>query len=282
MSGLGKIFVVLNLVFSLVIVGAAAAYLSHADNWKSKHDELNGKFSALGQERDQAVSDRDTQKRLLSEEIAAKQNEIEDLKIKVDDTSTQLKDERIDNQQLRDDVTRINSTLQNFQTNMNELQSRNNELVDMNTQLRSDALDAQQAQKEAEDELMRVQDELQQAMGRIQELETQLTALQREKEDLSNTLNVAQAQGFNATDATGMPDIDAFVEDVNNEEGFVILNVGANDQVEKGYTFQVYRGDRYLGEVVVDDIFEQSCAALIRFQVDGAQIQKNDKASTLL
>jgi chromosome segregation ATPase len=282
MSGLGKIFVVLNLVFSLVIVGAAAAYLSHADNWKTKHDELNAKFSSLEKERDQAVSDRDTQKRLLTEEIAGKQNEIEDLKIKVDDATTQLKDERIGNQQLRDDVTRINSTLQNFQTNMNEVQSRNNELVDMNAQLRNQALDAQQKQKEAEDELTRVQGELDQANARIQAMEAQLTQIQGEKENLSNLLNVAKSQGFSTSENVAMPEIDAYVSDVNNEEGFVILNVGSEDKVERGFTFQVYRGDRYLGEVVVDDLFPKSCAALIRSTVNGAQIQKNDRASTLL
>ena len=44
MSAIGKIFVVLNLVFSLVIVGAAASYLSKADDWRGQYNELNATY----------------------------------------------------------------------------------------------------------------------------------------------------------------------------------------------------------------------------------------------
>ena len=44
MSAIGKVFIVLNLVFSLVIVGAAASYLSKADDWKANYEAKDKEF----------------------------------------------------------------------------------------------------------------------------------------------------------------------------------------------------------------------------------------------
>jgi peptidoglycan hydrolase CwlO-like protein len=282
MSGIGKIFVVLNLVFSLVIVGAAAAYLSKADEWKTKHDELQGEYDNAKMKWNKDLSDLTDQRNKLQTENAEKQNRIEDLGLEVDNLNDSVKSEKVDNQQLRDDVTKINSSLKNLETHINDLTSRNNELVDQNAQLRNDALDAQGLQNQAEENLVRVQGELQQAMEQIDELEARVTALDEEKVHLSNVLAVAQKQGFDIASIVAMPEISAYVEEVNNELGFVILSVGSDDKVVKGYTFSVSRGNAYLGEVKVDQVYPDRCSATIEFLVQGAQIKVNDKATTLL
>jgi len=282
MSGLGKIFVVLNLVFSLVIVGAAAAYLSNADDWKTKFEELQGNYTKATEAKDQAESELQAGKRSFAEELTAKRTEIEDLKLRADEATNQLKSQRVDNQQLRDDVTKINTTLQQFQSTINEITSRNNELVDQNTQLRSETLDAQDQKREAEDNLQRAEDELQRSQDQIKELEMKVQDLEQEKEKLSSILDVAKSSGFDLSSVVAMPEISAFVENVNNEEGFVILSAGADKKVERGYTFQIYREDQYVGEVLVDDVYPDRCAARIKSRVNGAQIMVNDKATTLL
>lgn len=282
MSGLGKIFVVINLVFSLVIVGAAAAYLSKADEWKTKYDELKKSYDAMEEDLTQKQSDWETASRQQEKDMTEKMNQISDLEMSNAELQDQIKSERVNNQQLRDDVSRINTVLQNFQTNINELNTRNNELVDQNSSMRNEKLDAEEKEKQARDNLIRVEGELQRAQDQIESLEMRITDLDREKEQVTNVLEHAKQQGFDIASIMAVPAINAFIEEVNNEIGFVILSVGGDDQVQKGYPFHVYRGDRYLGEVRVDEVFPDHASALILKQVDGAQFRINDKATTLL
>jgi peptidoglycan hydrolase CwlO-like protein len=282
MSGIGKIFVVLNLVFSLVIVGAAAAYLSKADELKQQLDDLQTRFDNEQENWKNERSDLTRQRNELQADNAKKQNTIQDSELEISNLNDQLKSEKVDNQQLRDDVTKINSSLKNLETHINDLTSRNNELVDQNAEKRNEALDAKDKQIKAEENLQRVQGELQRAMEQIESLEARVTALDEEKVHLSNILSVAQSQGFDISSAVATPEISAFVEEVNNDLGFVILSVGSDDKVQKGYNFSVYRGNAYLGEVKVDQVYPDRCSATIEVLVEGAQIKVNDKATTLL
>lgn len=282
MSGIGKIFVVLNLVFSLVIVGAAAAYLSKADDWKKKHDDLNRQYVQEKDALEQSLSDSEAKRKNLGEEVDTKQNKIEDLQLSLSQKNDDLSSEKVDNQQLRDDVTKINTTLETLKGTINDLTTRNNELTDNNTQLRTDALDAKENERKAVENLVRVQGELATSNEQIQSLEMRVTELDKDVENVSNQLEVAKQQGFDITSIAAMPEIPAYIEEVNNELGFVILSVGSDDKVKKGYTFHVYRGDNYLGEVQVTDVYPDRSAARIKFRVEGAQFQVNDKASTIL
>ena len=44
-------------------------------------------------------------------------------------------------------------------------------------------------------------------------------------------------------------------------QGGAILNVGWRQDVERGYAFIVYRGERYVGTVIVDALFPDLCGA---------------------
>ncbi len=282
MSGIGKIFVVLNLVFSLVIVGAAAAYLSKADEWKTRHDDLKVKSTTDQRLWEQTESELTTSRENYKSDSETKQNKIEDLELTFQEKSEELKGEKLDNQQLRDDVTKINTSLENLRTTINDLTARNNGLVDQNAQLRTDAMDSKENERKAEENLIRVQGDLAMALDQIGSLEIRVTDLDKNKEHISNLLEAAKAQGFDIASLKAMPEIPAFIQEVNNEQGFVILSVGSDDKVKKGYVFQVYRGNSYLGEVVVDDLYPDHAAARIKFRVDGAQFRINDKANTHL
>jgi len=282
MSGIGKVFVVLNLVFSLVIVGAAAVYLSHAKNWKDQHDSVNTVFTAEKKAWDTARSELTTQVDNWEKDANSKQNDVERLELQVSDLDGQLKSEKNDNQQLRDDLTKFQNTLNDFQTNMNNLNSRNNELVDQNSTLRTEALDAKEAERKAKENLIRVQGELASSQEQINSLEQRVTAIDKEKETLTNQLEVAKKQGFDINALIAPPEISAYVQEVDTELGFVVLSVGSDDKVKKGFVFHVYRGKSYLGEVQVDDVYPDSCAAHVKFIVKNEQFQVNDKATTIL
>lgn len=282
MSGIGKVFVVLNLVFSLVIVGAAAAYLSKADEWKTQYDVLNDTYSKEKTQWEERESEITTLWHQEQQNSTRKQNQIDDLELRNTELQDQIKSEQVNSQQLRDDVTRISSSLDSLRTTINDLRGQNETLVTQNAEYRNAKLDAEQKQNQAEENLIRVQGELNMTREQVEELEMRVTKLDQDKEHLANILEVAKQQGFDISSVVAMPEISAFVQEVNNELGYVILSVGSDDKVKKGYTFQVFRGNTYLGEVQVDDVAADYCTARITFKADGAQFQINDKATTIL
>ena len=78
------------------------------------------------------------------------------------------------------------------------------------------------------------------------------------------------------------PPIDARVEGVIMKEGIVILSVGAEDNVKKGYTFYVYRDNSYIGQLEVDEVYPSKCSARINREMTPRTIRSGDGAKTRL
>ena len=95
-------------------------------------------------------------------------------------------------------------------------------------------------------------------------------------------VEVAKAAGFDSTTLIAMPRIEANVAEVDEQYGFVVLDKGANDAVERGFTFDVHRDGQYLGRVKVDEIYANYATARIEIRAPGARMQRMDKASTHL
>jgi len=282
MSAIGKIFVILNLVFSLVIVGMAASYLSKADNWKTKYETLDKTFTTEKKDLEDQVAEKNSRIDTLVREADDKQSNIDTLEVTNNNLNERLQSEEVSNQQLRDSVDQIRSTLADFRQNMNDLSNRNNELADQNTQLRNDALDAQNAERQARADLQRRVNSLERAQERVTALEGSLAQLEQEKGRLESLIEIAQSAGFDISNLMAMKKVDAQVVEVDNSLGFVVLSVGKDDEVSKGWTFQIFRDDQYLGEVEIDEVYDKYSAARIKFQVDGTQIMVADNATTVL
>jgi hypothetical protein len=81
-----------------------------------------------------------------------------------------------------------------------------------------------------------------------------------------------------------VPAIAAKVAAVKNEvnPALVLLSVGSDDKVEKGFHFSVYRGSEFIGKVVVEKVLRDSCGCRVLFTKTGASIAPGDAAATRL
>jgi hypothetical protein len=120
------------------------------------------------------------------------------------------------------------------------------------------------------------------AERRAIELDDRLAAATAEASDAAKLLEVAVASGFDPTTVVAMPRIEANIADVDEQYGFVVLDKGSNDQVQKGFTFEVHRGGDYLGRVRVDQVYANYATATIQILADDARMQRFDRASTYL
>ena len=109
-----------------------------------------------------------------------------------------------------------------------------------------------------------------------------LAAVRDELATAKKLVEVAKAAGFDSTTLIAMPRIEANVAEVDEQYGFVVLDKGANDAVERGFTFDVHRDGQYLGRVKVDEIYANYATARIEIRAPGARMQRMDKASTHL
>ena len=78
------------------------------------------------------------------------------------------------------------------------------------------------------------------------------------------------------------PPIDAKVVDVDTKEKLVVLSVGRDQKVEKGFRFTVYRGGSFVGKVEVFAVYPDLSGARILFTKEGASVEQGDNASTSL
>ena len=175
------------------------------------------------------------------------------------------------------------TTLTALQTSFSSMQQQNENLTDTNTQLRQDAQDANETARVANLARRGAADELSQIQRDMDDLESQLASATDDARQNEALLEVAKAGGFDVTSVVAMPRIEANVADVDFEYGFVIIDKGSRDQVQRGFTFDIHRaGDGYVGRVKVDEVYNDYATATIDIKVPGKTMARYDRASTYL
>jgi chromosome segregation ATPase len=194
----------------------------------------------------------------------------------------QLTDQTKRNDALSSDVGKINA-------NMDVMKTALKAKEDLAAKLQTQADDADKSkneavgkQNQAEEELARVQVQLTEANEAIAKLQAEKKTLTEENEKKANALAVARSKGFNVESILAMETVNARVQSVDPQMNFVILSVGEKDKVARGYTFDIHRGNQYIGRVRVDNVGADWASATIEFTAPGRSIQVQDSASTRL
>jgi hypothetical protein len=282
MSSIGKIFVVLNLVLSLLVVGAAGALLRQTDLTRADVETKQKEIVAVKAQLDEANAGFSARERELTESKQRLQEEKDDIDVAKQNLERANQKLDLDNQQLRDDVTKINGRLEALESSYTTTLQRSQELADKNEELRTEAMNAKEAQRQTELEKRELTDQIAKTKAEADQAREQLAAAEESGKSQTALLDVAMASGFDPTAVMAMPRIEATVAEVDPNYGFVILDKGSRDDVKRGFTFEVYRGGTYLGRVKVDETFDNYSTARIELKAPDASMQRFDKASTYL
>ncbi len=280
MSSIGKIFVVVNLVLSLVLLGSLSALLNASKSTAEDVAALETEVSAKQAELEQAQSEFATQSRMLDQEKNQLAGEKADLEVERDNARREAESEANDNQQLRDDLSKLTSSYELLQGDLSAAQSRNDDLASRNDDLRDAAQQAQEGARQAELARRDLEERIAGYESTIEGLNGELTVAMDRARQAERLVEVAKASGFDSTSIMAPPAIDALVAQVDQEYGFVILDKGGNDNVEKGYVFDVFRGADYLGQVRVDTVNDNYSTA--RILLSNGTMRAHDRATTRL
>lgn len=282
MKPIGIVFLILNLILAASFLG----YISHAHetnrNWRLDYEKLEQDSAAeaqaltveLGEARAR-IADR--------EEEADRFMEQRDTAVaQLEAARADLTASRSENDELRGEIAGINSTLDNFRTDIETANNLRVEAVasrDEALRAQADAEEAMQAavlaQRDAEDE----RDAANTARADLQIQYDDLTASRDALQVDFDTL--VAITGTAIDDIKSLPLVPATVVDLSHDidPGLVVLNVGKNRGVKRGWTFQIYDGGTYKGEVRVDNVDETMCSAIITLDNGIAQ---GDSANTRL
>jgi hypothetical protein len=285
MSPIAKLFTVINVVLAGVFLGWAANSLSKADSWKKLHDDLKTKSTAmeaaLGAEKSTLLAE----KQQLEAARVALVAERDDRASEVERLKGQVSDEERKNNEMRGDVAKFAASIDN-------ITAQNKQLADARDTAQQAARDAEKAKEDAvtaqtaaEAKASDLETSLHTAEGSVADLEKTNTSLKKELDSV--TTNFESLAAFTKTsikDFQAMPQIEGRVLDVamNVKPGLIAINKGSADGVKPGYTFEVYDGKTYKGQVRVEYVHENVCSALVLRSVDGQQIRQGDQASTRL
>jgi chromosome segregation ATPase len=150
MSSIGKIFVVVNLVLSLLLLGSLGALLNASRSTKEDVTALQLQLTDSQAAATQTESDYNARKRILDNDKQQLENENNDLEVQRDNAQTNADRESTNNQQLRDDLSKLTANYELQQQDLSAKEGRNRDLQASNDDLRTQSQDSQDDAREAE------------------------------------------------------------------------------------------------------------------------------------
>jgi len=281
MSPIGRVLVVLNLILSAAFVGWTANALGKAEDYKHQIAELS-------KSKDESVKAKEDEIRKVQGDLNAVTEEQRQMREKrdaaqadADRLKTQLDEAKRSNDTMQGSLTKIQATLGDYNNSIAQLGQQKDAAI----QRANDAERARDAAVQDKDKAVLAKNDAEEATKnatrKIGDLEKQVAGLQEEVSDKDARIAmIINKTGANLTDFVAPPKIDAFVLSVDRGLKLVVINKGKKDNVKEGFTFSVYRGSQFKGQVRIQDVQEGMSSGLILNEKNA--ITTGDSASTTL
>jgi hypothetical protein len=119
---------------------------------------------------------------------------------------------------------------------------------------------------------------------RMDELRAENARLREELDEKTRTIAKLNDAGVPVADMvvdlSAGPEIQGKVLAVRPAAGLLMLSVGSDQKVEKGFRFFICRGERYIGKVEVEKVFNNMPSARILRDQTKEPIKQGDDAAT--
>jgi len=293
LSTLTKVLIVLLTIASIFLCGIVVTYVATADDYKQKYDSLFNGYQAAKKNEDNAKTqlnntieekDRDTEK--LGEQIASLEEQINKLK---SDLANAERNRDLANRKVNDWV----AIVKDF-----------SKTIENNEKLTKDALterDLKEAELIKQDkELKDTTAALMENMAIVKQLQEGSKRLLEEKTELQNKLDQYLRQ-FGKAIAEPMPvtaiqeavslvpptkdiDLNGSITEIDLKNLLAEISIGTADGVKEGMRFHLTRGDKFICDIVILDVWPEKAVGWIELLQDQPRDQPriDDKVSTNL
>lgn len=258
MTGLGKILIFLNLVFSILAGILIIQVYATRTSWKSAFDKLNNFYTvseannkALRADCDAIKQAKDEEIKKLQGDIASGKKDKELLEAKVQSTEKELQSEKTNHLAQRNNAT----------VSKEELERRQQETASLTAQVNKASAALAEEQKKGK----QLQDEKMQAVINYNSEHERNVRLLETHRQLIQNYELAQKKlaslGVSAKDVqvTRNPppeDVEGVIEETDAKTGLVTISIGSDSGVNVGNTLEVFRikpEPKYLGTIKILD-----------------------------
>lgn len=277
MNLLGKIFVVMIVIFSVLFMGLAMAVYSAHKNWPNQvatlQSDLSRVRSELEQQRsryEQASSNLNLEKEAAEQQIRKLETERVAQLSRLDDIQTEVNQLK---QQNRDSTAAVSAT-----------QQVSAELAKENFGLQRDIIATQEAADDAFDKVVQATSELHDAAN---QLALEIERNQQLTQQTADMTAVMRESGMDpATRVDDVkPKLEGYISSIRRRPGggeMIEITIGADDGIRRGHTVEVFRQDKYLGRATVLDTNPDRATARIIPDLKVGHIQEGDSVATRL
>jgi hypothetical protein len=284
---LAKVFVIIVAVLSFTFLGVTATLYQHKKDWRGAYGKLRERYKVMA-----GISAKEIDQ--LRAGIKAKDAFIQSKQVEVSDLKKWLD---LQNAELSKTKTDLNTEKNHFENEQRMLK----QTTDQKQQTDKELLEQKQRNDDLHDKLDAASRRREIAEGQVARLTQLKTSLEKDLSDLRQmfadtrkslkdkelVLALLEENGVNVTSIIAgppVPSIDAKVAGVKDDvsPALVLLSVGSDDKVERGFHFSIYRGSEFIGKVIVEKVLKDSCGCRVLFTKEGAKVQAGDSAATRL
>ncbi len=284
MSALGKVFTIIVFLAACVALGVQSTLYMQTRDYRMAYDMLEKKLQAISRQDTEQILALRTQVDQRDEEIQANREVLRSLKQSLQDlgksyeeTARELTQRSAEFGILLESHRTISERLGEKEIQIDNLQANLKQAKDQRDEAYSDKETAEQHLAVLVSRTAMFEEDNSSLKVLVAELQESLSSsewtldLLREKYDIS--LLIADLPA---------PPIDAKVVYISNETSPPIctLSVGEQDGVRAGYTFTVYRGQEFVGRVIVEQALADVAHCRVLFTKDGSQVSVSDSATT--
>ncbi len=282
MSTVSKVFVILNLVFALVYAGVAATLLQKQEHWKYKFHQEVAAHNTESQELNEKIV-------TLNQELTTEKRDVEDWRKRYDDVKTQLDDRQNDYERLdkrwHDMKGNYDSLVEKYDAlaaDLDKVQRQKDELQEKLNTAESEKGDAILLRDQAVDDRQRIQKEYEDLKVDLGNLKRRHVSLAKKKAELEWVIaQVEEKLGAEVLkNLFAPPKIDGAVIGVSSRVNLIVINVGEEDGVRAGFEFTIYRGNSYVGKMVVEKVYPRQAAGRVMLEMTKDKVQQGDRVST--
>ncbi len=279
MTLIGKIFTVLILLMSIVFMTTAVMVYATHKNWR---DVVKGPDGQGGMEA--TIRQLQEKERTLNEQIQALNTKLTQeraerrfalaaLQARAEVQAAELDRLETENERLVKAEADMKVLLELAETNAKNLREEV-------TQLRTDIKTAQTDRDQSFEEVVQLTDRLQQYKVEQERLRERQMQLVDQTARMQRVLTAHGMDEFTPVDGVP-PQLDGYVTAVN-ADNMVEVSVGSDDGLNVGNTLDVFRGDTYLGRIIIRQTSPDRSVGEIMREYRRGLIRKGDYVSTKL
>ncbi len=280
-NSIAKVFIVINFVLSAIYLAVTGMFLSQKWDYRQMYLEQSYQSEIKNKALDDSL--KETQKRL--ELITQTATEARKKNSKIAEENNKLIQENA-NLQAKNKQHELNYT--NISTQISEIRSaltaKDNQIAELQQKeekYKQEVDLAKKAKDEADNEQQRLQILKDNLEGELAEHKRLLQISEKELREAKLVIRAVQNSGVKIdTIGSTVKPLDGEVVAVSDDVPILMLSIGSDQGVEKGYQFTVYRGNKFVGRVIVEEVYKEMSEAKIIRDMTVEKPKKGDKVTT--